>query len=112
VIDIIEQDKLLYRCEELGTFIFKGLSNLIGEKSIVKEIRGRGLMLAIELKCNAQQVYEELLMSGFIVAKRPNAEVLRLDPALTVDKSSIESFLQSFAEIITKLDQTKIATSS
>lgn len=112
VIDIIEQDQLLYRCEELGSYIFKSLSNLVGEKTIVKEIRGRGLMLAIEFKKDAQQVYEELLMSGFIVAKRPNAEVLRLDPALTVDKSSIESFLQIFAEIIAKLDQSKIAPSS
>jgi acetylornithine aminotransferase len=101
VIDIIEQEQLLEKSKELGQYLIQGLSNLISEKSIVKEVRGRGLMLAIEFKRNAQKVYEELLNRGYIVAKRPNAEVLRLDPALTIDKSEIDLFLKTFAEVIT-----------
>ncbi len=100
VIDIIEEEQLIEKSKELGQYIFHSLCNLIGEESIVKEVRGRGLMLAIELKRNAQLVYKELLSEGFIVAKRPNAEVLRLDPALTIDKSEIDLFLKTFAEVI------------
>jgi acetylornithine aminotransferase len=100
VISIIEDEKLLEKSRELGAYLFKGLTNLISEKSIVKEVRGRGLMLVIEFKRNAQQVYEDLLKKGFIVAKRPNAEILRLDPALTIDKSLIDLFLKTFKEII------------
>lgn len=102
VIDIVEEEQLLARCRELGQYLTQGLCNLIGEKSIVKEVRGRGLMLAIEFKRDAQKVYEKLLNEGFIVAKRPNAEVLRLDPALTIDKSSIDLFLKTFTEIIAR----------
>jgi len=102
VIRIIEDEELLENSSELGAYLIQGLSNLISEKSIIKEVRGRGLMLVIELKRNAQQVYEDLLKKGFIVAKRPNAEVLRLDPALTIEKSTIDLFLRTFKEIVEK----------
>lgn len=104
VISIIEDEDLLKNSQQLGAYLCQGLCNLISEKSILKEVRGRGLMLVIEFKRNANQVYEELLNKGFIVAKRPNAEVLRIDPALTIDKSTIELFLRTITEIIEKLN--------
>lgn len=45
-----------------------------------------------------------LLERGFIVAKRPNAEVLRLYPALTIDKDIIDKFLDAFKDIVSKVD--------
>ena len=98
----IEEEQLLEKSKELGEYIIQGLSNLISEKSIVKEVRGRGLMLAIELKRNAQQVYENLLNKGFIVAKRPNSEVLRMDPALTIERQLIDLLIENLKEIFEK----------
>ncbi len=100
VIDVIVEGQLLEKCQALGQYLFQEINNLISERSIIKEVRGRGLMLAIEFKRNAQMVYEKLLLKGFILAKRPHAEVLRLDPALTVDHASIELFLQALREVI------------
>lgn len=59
-------------------------------------------MLAIELKRNAQQVYENLLNKGFIVAKRPNSEVLRMDPALTIERQLIDLLIENLKEIFEK----------
>jgi len=36
----------------------------------------------------------------FLGLKRPNAAVLRLNPALTIDRSSIDIFLKTFTEIV------------
>lgn len=104
VIDIIEEEQLLEKSQELGEYLIRNLNNLISEKSILKEVRGRGLMLAIELKRNAQQVYEDLLNKDFIVAKRPNSEVLRMDPALTVEKQIIDLLIENLKEIFAKYE--------
>lgn len=104
VIQIIEEEELLEKGRKLGEYLIQRLRNLVGEKSIVKEVRGRGLMLIVELRRNAQQVYESLLSKGFIVAKRPNAEVLRLDPALTIDLQTIDLFISNFEEILSNIE--------
>jgi acetylornithine/succinyldiaminopimelate/putrescine aminotransferase len=57
-------------------------------------------MLAIELKKNAREVYEQLLKQGFIVAKLPNSEVLRVDPALTIEKSTLDLFINVIKDLL------------
>jgi len=62
-------------------------------------------MLAVELTGHATHVYDALLDQGFIVARRPNAEVLRLDPALTIEKETLDQFLSALREILDKLNE-------
>lgn len=100
VIAIIEEENLLKKSEELGNYLLQKLLKLKADFPIIQSIRGRGLILALEFKSNAQEIYEELLNKGFILCKRPNTEVLRLDPSLTVEKEIIDSFLFSFADIL------------
>jgi len=102
VISIIEDDNLLQKSQELGNYLLQELLKLKNDYPLIKSIRGRGLILAIEFKSNAQEMYEELFIRGFILCKRPNTEVLRLDPALTIEKSIVDSFLGAFSEIIKK----------
>jgi acetylornithine/succinyldiaminopimelate/putrescine aminotransferase len=72
--------------------------------SVLKAIRGRGLMIAIEFTRDAGLVQKELVRRGFIVAKRSGHEVLRIDPALTIKEKDIEGFLVSLKKIITDLN--------
>jgi acetylornithine aminotransferase len=100
VIDIISDNGLLEKSSQHGTYLKEKLQEMKNESSLLKDVRGRGLMLAIELNKNVQEVYEELLKQGFIVTKRPNSEVLRLDPALTVEKSILDMFLKAFKNLV------------
>jgi 4-aminobutyrate aminotransferase-like enzyme len=100
VIRIIEEQGLLEKAEELGNYLKSRLVEIKEEFPLIQAIRGRGLMLVIELKNSAQTVFEKLLEQGFIVAKRPNTEILRIDPALTVEKESIDRFLDTLREIL------------
>lgn len=99
VIAIISEEKLLESCCESGDYLMNGLQHIDPEKQFMKEIRGRGLMIAVEFTHNAQMVYEELLARGFIVAKRSNAEVLRIDPALTIERETLDLFIAVMHEI-------------
>jgi acetylornithine aminotransferase len=100
VISIITEDGLLEKCVEKGNYLKTRISGFIDEGSIIKDFRGRGLMIAIEFKNNAQWVYDELLKKGFIVAKRPNAEVLRLDPALTIETDSLDLLIDAMRDLL------------
>ncbi len=100
VIDIISDESLLERGEKLGNKIVNRLNKIKNNNHILKAIRGRGLMIAIEFKKHAGLIQKELLNRGFVLAKRPDVEVLRIDPALTIPEQDIELFLDIFNQII------------
>ena len=104
VIDTITDENLLERSEILGNMIVNRLNDLKNASSIIKSIRGRGLMIAIEFTKRAEFVRKELLNRGFILVKRSGVEVLRMDPALTIKEQDIESFLEIFKKIIQEVE--------
>jgi acetylornithine/N-succinyldiaminopimelate aminotransferase len=100
VIRVIEDENLLDTCNQKGNFLKDQLEKLKRKNPVIKEIRGRGLMLAIEFHKDANVVYEKLLRGGFVVCKRPNAEVLRVDPALTIEMGTLEMFMDALKKIL------------
>jgi acetylornithine aminotransferase len=103
VIDTIIDKNLVERSSKLGKAIINQLIDIKDSYSIIQEIRGRGLMIAIELTRFAEIVHKELLNQGFILAKRSGVEVLRMDPALTIKEQDIALFLESFKKIIQEI---------
>ena len=100
VIDLIHQEKLIDGCQQMGVYLLSRLSELIGLNLSLKAVRGRGLMLALVFETQAMAVFEKLLEKGFLVAKRPREEVLRLDPPLTITKEIADLFLLALEEAI------------
>lgn len=103
VIETIQDDKLIKRSHILGEKFRIELNRLKSELPVIKEIRCRGMMIAIEFTNDAKLIQQELLKRGFIVAKRSGHEVLRLDPALTIEEKILESFIDELTNIIEKL---------
>jgi len=104
VIRTISEESLVERSRQLGEKIMTGLESMKKSGSILKEIRGRGLMIAIEFTRDAELVQKELIKRGFVVAKRSGHEVLRIDPALTIEEKDIDAFICSLDEIINCLN--------
>ncbi|MBI9038301.1 MAG: aspartate aminotransferase family protein [Bacteroidales bacterium] len=104
VIQTIADDKLVERSKKLGNKIINRLNEIKEANSVIKEIRGRGLMIAIELTKHAEFIRKELLSNGFILVKRPDVEVLRMDPALTIKEPDIDVFLEKFKQIIQNIE--------
>ena len=98
-LQILTDEKLIEKSNELGKYFREKLSE-VGSHH-VKEIRGKGLMIAIEFTREAELVQKELIKRGFIVAKRSGHEVLRIDPALTIKEKDTDAFIHSLDEIIT-----------
>jgi acetylornithine/N-succinyldiaminopimelate aminotransferase len=108
VIDIIENDKLIEKCKVNGEYIRNALNAMKDKYGIIKEVRGKGLMIAIEFEKSsagsfAEQINGELLKRRIILVKRPGFEVFRVDPALTIEQFDIDYFLRNLGEIIVEI---------
>ena len=72
-----------------GKYLLDQLSKLKKEFGVIKEVRGKGLMLGVELKANAQPIFQEALERKGLI-NYTHVNVLRLLPALNVKKEEID----------------------
>ena len=108
VINILQDEKIIEKSNSAAEYLFNGLQQLEKKYSNIQEIRGRGLMLAIEFaKRLADDVlsdlYVQCIQRGFILAKRPGLNVFRLDPPLIIQKEDIDHFLETFDQLLTDM---------
>ena len=98
VLDIIKNEKLVDNAAHIGSFLIGELTKLKG----VKEIRGKGLMIGIEMDYEIQQIRKNLLFENHIFTGVSGKNVIRLLPPLTLKKVHAEQFLYSFENQLKK----------
>lgn len=108
VIAVIEKQNLIEVGANIGATLVSGLEKIGRQTDRIAEIRGRGLMIAIEFEGGpggsyATLTHRELMRRGYLVGNRVGFNVLRLDPSLTINESDIQGFLTSFADLIDRL---------
>jgi acetylornithine/N-succinyldiaminopimelate aminotransferase len=99
VIDVMQEIDAASLAVEKGERLVRALGLLPG----VVGVRGRGLMLGVELAegLDARRAYADLLEAGLIV-NAVNAETIRLLPPLTVTNEEIDEAVAMIAEALTK----------
>ncbi len=111
VLTTIEQENLLELSIIKGQRIIACLTELKQKYGFIKEIRGRGLMIAIEFEDTKNgsvttEIRNKLLEKRIILVKRPNHEVIRLDPSLTITEDNIYYFLETLENILVEMKTT------
>jgi len=96
-LDILEREALPERAAALGAFALERLRSL--RSPLIREVRGRGLMLGIELHRRAQPYLEALLARG-VLALPAGPNVIRLLPPLVITKEQLERALDCVAEVL------------
>lgn len=92
VLEIIDQDNLLKNAAEIGAYLIEELKKIEG----VNEVRGRGLMIGIDLPENKSNVKKDLLFKYKIFTGEAKPNVIRLLPALNLTKDQADQFLNDF----------------
>lgn len=109
VIAILREEGWVERGNAVGGYFLEGLKRLEESSSVVKEARGRGMLLGLELyphphrRLSVQSVYETLLEYGFLAGYYSAGNVLRFDPALTIEKEDIARLLERLERILSRL---------
>jgi len=99
-LDTIESDNLLARCQDLGALILARLKEHLHDTPIVKEIRGKGLMIGIELH---QEVAGEVVLKcqekGLLIGTA-GSNVVRMLPPLIISESHVEQACEVVLEAL------------
>jgi len=96
VLEVMEQDNLLQNAAEVGGYLISEVKKF----SQVKEVRGRGLMIGIEVPEEFAHARKELLFKHHIFTGEAKPNVIRLLPALNLSKANADRFLEAFSKII------------
>lgn len=102
--EIIDDENLIERAKHMGAYLKEGLSDLMTRHSIIGDVRGRGLLLGMELvkdrtsKAHAQRETLELLEQcrrrGLLIGKGGLfANVARITPPLSIDRAQCERII-------------------
>jgi acetylornithine/N-succinyldiaminopimelate aminotransferase len=92
VLEVMEQDNLMANAEKTGSYLIGELKKI----DVIKEVRGRGLMIGIELPEELSQVKKNLLFKQQIFTGEAKPNVIRLLPALNLTKDHADQFLENF----------------
>lgn len=97
---VLREEKLAERSEELGTYFIEQLSEIPSPH--VKEVRGKGLLIGVELKPEAggARRFCEALKAKGILAKETHDNVIRFAPPLVIDKETIDWALPAIRETL------------
>ncbi|MCK9265753.1 aspartate aminotransferase family protein [bacterium] len=93
VIDAIEQEKLLNNVNVMGKYLYKKLESLKKDYKFIKNVKGLGLMLAIELNGQGASIVDICTQKGLLI-NCTHENVLRIMPAITTNKQEIETAIE------------------
>ena len=97
-LEVIERERLSEKARTMGEYFLKELQTIKSEK--IREVRGLGLMLGIELKEKAGPHVQSLMERGVIVLLA-GATVIRLLPPLVITRDEIDQVLSALKEVLT-----------
>ncbi len=98
-LDVIMEEKLAERADELGRWFMDRLRAI--ESPVIREVRGRGLMIGVVLTGPARPYCEALQERGML-AKETHENVVRFAPPLVIEKEELEAVLPAIREVLSQ----------
>ncbi|HLR09703.1 MAG TPA: ornithine--oxo-acid transaminase [Bacillota bacterium] len=98
-LEIIEEENLIERSRELGEYMIEELQKIDNPK--IKDIRGKGLFIGVELTESARPYCEALKEKG-ILCKETHDNVIRFAPPLIIEKEDLDWALERIKKILQK----------
>lgn len=103
-INAIKEENLLERSAQTGAYLKEGLEKIAAEfPTVIKEIRGRGMMIGIELtKEGAGGMLMSLMIDKSIIVAYTlnNPKVIRMEPPLIMPKEVVDYVLEQFRDAV------------
>ena len=100
----LTEDGLIENSEKMGKIFREGLEKLKEKHTMIREIRGKGLMIGIEMKFEIKDILMELIKEGILMLYS-GRNILRILPPLVISEDDITKVLHVLDSILTKEEQ-------
>lgn len=100
----IQKDKMLENASRMGAYLLEKLEGLKKDFPCIKEVRGLGLMIGLELSRNGKPVVDRCLTKGLLI-NCTHDTVLRLMPALNVTKKQADTALKVLGSVLREMKE-------
>lgn len=99
-LEVLDEEHLAERANELGNYFMAKLREI--DAPMVKEIRGRGLLIGVELypEAGGARRYCEMLQEAGILAKETHDHVIRFAPPLIIEKETLDWAIEIIADVL------------
>ena len=102
VIDTIKQDNLLTHVSQVGTYFLNQLHGLATKHNAIKEVRGKGLMIGLDLhSADLAKTVLEGMMARHILLNRTHETVLRFLPPYLITREHVDQTITALDELLT-----------
>lgn len=99
-LEVYQREELIDRAAEMGQMLFDRLNAALANLTVVREIRGLGLMAGIELRERAGPYLKALMEEHAVLALPAGSNVLRLLPPLVISAEEIEIGVEAIARVL------------
>lgn len=96
VLDVMREEQLIENAAQVGESLIEELKKI----PQLKEVRGRGLMIGMEIEGSASELRKKLLFEEHIFTGGAGATTVRLLPALSVSREQAERFVQALKKLL------------
>ncbi len=103
VLEVVEEERLAERAEELGEYLMGRLRELQEKHGVIKEVRGRGLLVGVELSTDCSRVVLAGLEQGLLL-NCVHGRVLRFAPPLVIEREQLSLVCERLDRILEGLD--------
>jgi acetylornithine/LysW-gamma-L-lysine aminotransferase len=100
----LTEDGLIENSEKMGKIFRDGLEKLKEKHTMIREIRGKGLMIGIEMKFEIKDILMGLIKEGILMLYS-GRNILRILPPLVISEDDITKVLHALDSILTKEEQ-------
>lgn len=103
VIDTLSEEGLIMACQESGDYMLSKLEKLKEKHTCIKDVRGRGLLTALELEDRFYgkpilDIFQGMLTKGMLIGFFPTRGVLRFFPPFTIKNTDIDQLISALDE--------------
>ena len=98
VLDVFEEEKLVENANSVGEYLIEEIKKLKNKK--IKDVRGRGLMIGIDLDCPHADVRKPLIYQEHCFTGCAGTNILRLLPPLCLTKQEADEFIEKLKKVL------------
>ncbi len=100
VLDVMQSGHLVENAAEVGQYLMDRLRDMASRHDEITDVRGRGLMIGIEIKGSAPVLRRRLLFEGKVFTGGAGEHTVRLLPALSLTRAQADDFLNTFEKFL------------